>query len=58
MIPEATFRKQVQGEGYCLGVGSIWMGTRSRKGITLNVSAMLEKGLDVPEEWANQSLTN
>ncbi|OLN30694.1 Type III restriction enzyme, res subunit:DEAD/DEAH box helicase, N- terminal [Desulfovibrio sp. DV] len=58
VIPEATFRKQVQGEGYCLGVGSIWMGTRSRKGITLNVSAMLEKGLDVPEEWANQSLTN
>jgi hypothetical protein len=55
VIPEATFRKQLQGEEYCRGFGSIWMGTRSRKGVTLDVAAMLEKGLDIPEEWEERS---
>jgi hypothetical protein len=31
------------------------MGTRSRKGVTLDVAAMLEKGLDIPEEWEERS---
>ncbi len=55
VIPEATFRKQLQGEEYCRGFGSIWMGTRSRKGVTLDVGGMVEKGLDIPEEWGVRS---
>lgn len=53
VIPEATFRKQIQGEAYFQGGGAVWMGTRTRKGIVLDVAAMAAKGLDVPEEWGN-----
>ena len=55
VIPEATFRKQIQGEAYFQGGGAIWMGTKTRKGIVLDVAAMEAKGLDVPEEWGNAS---
>jgi hypothetical protein len=55
VIPEATFRKQIQGEAYFQGGGAIWMGSKTRKGIVLDVSAMAAKGLDVPEEWVNAS---
>ncbi len=54
LLPENTFKKQVQKEGYFVSIGSMKIGGMSRRGLALNIDAMKAKGLEIYEPWTPQ----
>ena len=50
-IPESTFKKQLKKESYFIESSVTRIGEKTRRAFILNLDGMIQKGLEIGEEW-------
>ncbi|HUT43579.1 MAG TPA: hypothetical protein VMW95_04510, partial [Desulfobacterales bacterium] len=56
LLPESTFKKQLQKEPYYISHKGMQIGKRVRKAFEINIDKMEEKGLELSELWKTEIL--